>query len=302
LYPRIGKSSSFGFYNACKAWDNPTGFWRLFRARSHGSLAYPPYSDYAKLADSQNAVEALKVAASPKLIEELANKIQAKIVAGDYPPGTRLKQELLAQEFDVSRTPIREALSRLEAKGIVSQAQRRSAVVRAPSSREISEMYQVRAELEGLAAQLSARWITDQQLAELRIAHDEFVSAVKELRSDRGGDTRASRVSPDWFQEASQRWIDMNAKFHKTICESSNNRYLARTIQEVTSGYARSVMLSSALSMNSFRIESNITQHEKILKALEDREPARARRAMVDHILEAGEFVIASFANQPAED
>lgn len=244
----------------------------------------------------------MKVAASPKLIEELANKIQAKIVAGEYPPGTRLKQELLAQEFDVSRTPIREALSRLEAKGIVSQAQRRSAVVRAPSSREISEMYQVRAELEGLAAQLSARWITDQQLAELRIAHDEFVSAVKELRSDRNGDTRASRVSPDWFQDASQRWIDMNAKFHKTICESSNNRYLARTIQEVTSGYARSVMLSSALSMNSFRIESNITQHEKILKALEDREPARARRAMVDHILEAGEFVIASFANQPAED
>ena len=73
-------------------------------------------------------------------------------------------------------------------------------------------------------------------------------------------------------------------------------------IQEVTSGYARSMMLSSALSMNSFRIESNITQHEKILKALEDREPARARRAMVDHILEAGEFVIASFANQPTED
>ena len=104
----------------------------------------------------------MKTAASPKLIEDLANRIQAKIVAGEYPPGTRLKQEVLAQQFDVSRTPIREALSRLEAKGIVSQAQRRSAVVRAPSSREISEMYQVRAELEGLAAQLAARWITDQ--------------------------------------------------------------------------------------------------------------------------------------------
>jgi len=133
----------------------------------------------------------LKTAASPKLIEDLANRIQAKIVAGEYPPGTRLKQEVLAQQFDVSRTPIREALSRLEAKGIVSQAQRRSAVVRAPSSREISEMYQVRAELEGLAAQLAARWITDQQLVDLRISHDEFVQAVKELRGDRDSTSRA---------------------------------------------------------------------------------------------------------------
>ncbi len=58
----------------------------------------------------------MKTAASPKLIEDLANRIQAKIVAGEYPPGTRLKQEVLAQQFDVSRTPIREALSRLEAK------------------------------------------------------------------------------------------------------------------------------------------------------------------------------------------
>jgi len=133
----------------------------------------------------------LKTAASPKLIEDLANRIQAKIVAGEYPPGTRLKQEVLAQQFDVSRTPIREALSRLEAKGIVSQAQRRSAVVRAPSGREISEMYQVRAELEGLAAQLAARWITDQQLVDLRISRDAFVQAVKELRGDRDSTSRA---------------------------------------------------------------------------------------------------------------
>ncbi|MCX7306552.1 MAG: GntR family transcriptional regulator [Afipia sp.] len=246
----------------------------------------------------------MKDTASPKLIEELANKIQAKIIAGDYPPGTRLKQESLAQEFDVSRTPIREALSRLEVKGIVSQAQRRSAVVRAPSSREISEMYQVRAELEGLAAQLAAHWITDQQLAALRISHDEFVEAVKEFRGDRDGVARASaaKTNPKWFEEASERWIEMNTKFHKTISESSNNRYLARTIEDVNSGYARSVMLSSALGMNSFRIESNVTQHERILKALEDREPKSARRAMVEHVIKAGEFVIASFVNQPSED
>ena len=94
----------------------------------------------------------------------------------------------------------------------------------------------------------------------------------------------------------------MNAKFHKTINDSSNNRFLTRTILDVTSGYARSVMLKSALGMNSYRIESNIVQHERILKALEDREPARARKAMVEHILESGEFVIASFAQHTPDE
>ncbi len=176
---------------------------------------------------------------TPKLIEELADRIHSKILAGEYPPGARLKQEILAGEFDVSRTPIREALSRLEAKGIVSQAQRRSAVVRTPSSREI--------------------------------------------------------------EKASHRWLEMNGTFHRTIAESSNSRFLARTIQEVTSGYARSVMLSSAFGMNSFRIETTVMQHERILKALEARESARARRAMIEHVLEAGEFVFTSFANHGRE-
>jgi DNA-binding GntR family transcriptional regulator len=161
---------------------------------------------------------------TPKLIEELADRIHSKILAGEYPPGARLKQEILAGEFDVSRTPIREALSRLEAKGIVSQAQRRSAVVRTPSSREISEMYQVRAELEGLAAQLSARWITDHQLAELRLAHDAFVEAVKELRAAGSADRSigSSREQQMCFEKASHRWLEMNGTFHRTIAESSN--------------------------------------------------------------------------------
>src|SRR5258708_32082691 len=116
-------------------------------------------------------------------------------------------------------------------------------------------MYQVRAELEGLAAQLSARWITDQQLVDLRIAHDEFVQAVKELRGDRDS---PSGADPKWFEQAAQRWIDMKAKFHKTINDASNNRYLARTILDVTSGYARSVMLSSASGMKASRIRSTV--------------------------------------------
>jgi DNA-binding GntR family transcriptional regulator len=240
---------------------------------------------------------------SPKLIEELADKIQEKIFAGEYPPGTRLKQELLAQTFDVSRTPIREALSRLEAMGVITQLQRRSAIVRIPSHREIREMYQVRAELEGLAAQLSARWITDRQLAELRGSHDKFVKAVKQLFAERKINTSTSKKKMHGsYERAAERWIDVNEKFHRTISEASNNRYLAKTIQEMAAGYSRSIMLSSAQDMNSFRTEQNVMQHERILKALEDRDPSGARKAMVDHIVEASEFIIESFANRGSQD
>lgn len=228
-----------------------------------------------------------------KLIDELADRIHAKIISGDYPPGSRLKQENLASEFAVSRTPIREALSRLEGRGLVIQAQRRSAIVRAPTRREITEMYQVRAELEGLAAELAAKWISDQQLASLRNAHDEFVDAVKALRQVKGRPRQ--RTLPEDWATTSRRWVGLNATFHRAIGEASTNAYLARTIQDLSTGYARTLMQSSSDGLTNFRVDANIMWHERILSALENREPPRARAAMAEHIKEAGELVSALF-------
>lgn len=238
---------------------------------------------------------------SGKLIDEIAERIHAKIISGDYRPGLRLTQDFLACEFNVSRTPIREALSRLQARGILSQAHHRSAVVSAPSSRDVREMYQIRAELEGLAAQLSARWIDDQQLASLRKAHDKFVRAVTGLRAQTSKVERSGATSrKPWIvsEEASLRWIDTNAVFHATICEASNNRSLQKVIEDITSGYTRKIMLSSAVGMNRHRMQENIAHHEKILVALEARDPVEARRAMAEHIIQSGEFVAAWLENQ----
>ena len=228
-----------------------------------------------------------------KLIDELADRIHARIVSGDYPPGFRLKQENLASEFAVSRTPIREALSRLEGRGVVIQAQRRSAIVRAPTRREITEMYQVRAELEGLAAELAAKWLSDQQLSSLRRAHDDFVDAVKALRQVK---RRAkSRPLPEDWERTSGRWVDLNTTFHRAIGEASTNAYLSRTIQDLSTGYTRALIQSSSDGLSNFRVDANIMWHERILSALENREPLRARTAMVEHIREAGELVGALF-------
>jgi DNA-binding GntR family transcriptional regulator len=223
-----------------------------------------------------------------KLVNDLADKIYSKIVGGTLGPGSPLRQEALAQEFDVSRTPIREALKQLEAKGVISHARGYSAVVRTPSTREIREKYQIRAELEGLAAQLAAQWITDMQLAELTEIHARFARAVKGFRKERGGAGR-SRAAKDW--------IETNAAFHSAIHAASNNLSLQRHIDDLNLGYIRNVMLTSVLGMDLHRVERNIRHHRAVLDALSNRDPVQSRRAMSKHIIESGDFLVAWFEN-----
>ncbi len=150
---------------------------------------------------------------SDKLVNQIVGRIHAKIAVGELVPGDRLRQELLAEEFKVSRTPVREALRLLEAKGVISQEHRHTAVIRAPSAREVRETYLVRAELESLAAELAVQWISDNQLEDLREIHGKFVRSVREL-SGQKSDSRQSRRG---LLKASNHWIDTNSEFHATI-------------------------------------------------------------------------------------
>lgn len=234
----------------------------------------------------------MEVSKTARLIEDIAARIRDRIASGDYPPGRLLKQEELAKEFDVSRTPIREALSRLEAQGIISQEQRRSAIVRTASPRDITENYQIRAELEGLSARLAARWITDQQLVELRQAHDQFVAAVTQLRQPAQALSRPDAPSLQQRQEATRRWIHTNGVFHGAIITCSHNDKLKKLLLGLRSGYTESTMATSAFGMDLHRMEANIRHHETILLALEARDPARANAAMRDHVRESGDYIV----------
>ena len=236
---------------------------------------------------------------SDKLVERIVEQIHAKIALGEYGPGDRLRQKLLAEEFNVSRTPIREALRLLEAKQIISQAHRHSAVIRVPSAREIRETYQVRAELEGLATELAAQWISDNQLEDLRTVHNKFVRSVQDLNSQR---TSSRRSNDKNLLKASNTWIAMNADFHAVIQTAGNNLRLRSIISELYVGFTQNVMYSSARGMDGHRMQRNIEDHEKILNALERRDGSAAREAMETHVREAGQFVIAWLENHvPAE-
>jgi DNA-binding GntR family transcriptional regulator len=233
-----------------------------------------------------------------KLVSDLADRIHENIASGAYAPGKKLRQEALAREFNVSRTPIREALMQLEAKGIISQKQRQGAVIRKPSSRDIREIYAVRAELEGLAAQLAANWITDQQLVRLHAIHEQFSLAVKQLCEGRSSVASKSSKGTATQKNALKNWVNTNAEFHALIYEASNNHHLIRTIDDLRTGFTKSILVPSALGMYRHRMQQNIVHHEEILAALEHRRPAEARAAMAKHIMESCDFVVAWFERQ----
>ena len=120
-------------------------------------------------------------------VSELAENILSRILAGEFPPGKPLRQEALAEQFEVSRTPVREALRQLEARGVVVQRPGFGATVRDLNARDVREAYQVRAELEGLATELAVDWLTDEQLERIRAAQTSFKRAVDILREAPNG-------------------------------------------------------------------------------------------------------------------
>src|SRR5205814_7968135 len=106
--------------------------------------------------------------------DDLALVIEEAIVSGELEPGTVLRQEQLSERFQVSRTPVREALRRLAALGLVSFVPNRGVRVRTISREELHEAFMVRAELESLATEVAAGKITEEELAELEAAERRF--------------------------------------------------------------------------------------------------------------------------------
>ncbi|MGD9941782.1 MAG: GntR family transcriptional regulator [Burkholderiaceae bacterium] len=234
--------------------------------------------------------------AEENLVAHLVEQIQERIASGEYQPGQKLKQVALANAFQVSRTPVRQALSLLAARGLVDQKQQSGVVVRAQSAKDVRDMYRVRAEVEGLAAQLAALWITDTQLAELRRIHERFVQAVSDLNRLRQDGHTAE------YEQAKREWVATNSEFHSSIYQASCNSYLRKVIEDLHLGSSRGPMATSALGMYKHRMEKNMAHHEAILVALESRDEIAARQAMATHVLEAGEFVAGWLENRGRSD
>jgi DNA-binding GntR family transcriptional regulator len=219
------------------------------------------------------------------VVEELVDALEEAIISGSVRSGTWLRQERIAAEYGVSRTPVREALRALQAQGIVEVVPNRGALVTGPSVRDLREAYAVRAELEGYAAELAATWVRDEQLEQLREAAEMFREAV--AQAAQGSDRDGSPLS-------APRWSQANDLFHEAVLEAAGNARLAETIHFLHRGFPRNLTWS-ALADNSHLRQQNVKEHDEILRAIEAHDPQAAREAMHRHVSRSGDLVIRRF-------
>lgn len=177
---------------------------------------------------------------------------------GTYRPGDRLVESELADRFGVSRTPIREALQRLETQSLLAR-DGRSLIVASLDHNQMAELYVVRTELEGLAARLAARHATAEEIRVL---------------SDMVEDDRALLGDPSALARA-------NRRFHKMIHLGSHNRYLVQQLDLVHRSMA--LMATTSLAAEG-RGDDALAEHGAIVEAISRRDEAAADKALRSHI------------------
>ena len=208
--------------------------------------------------------------------DDIALVIEEAIVSGELAPGTVLRQEQLSEQFNVSRTPVREALRRLAALGLVSFVPNRGVRVRTISRDELHEAFLVRAELEGLATEVAASKITPDELEELDECEQRFSRISQELRAREPGDERRTIMGD---------WVRANHAFHDVIYRAAALplvEQLAKSARRTFSGPA--VWAPGDHSLDGLYLK-NAEQHRAIKQALVAGSAAGARELAREHVM-----------------
>lgn len=209
--------------------------------------------------------------------DEIAAALEEAIAVGTIQPGAILRQDQLSRDFNVSRTPVREALRRLAALGLASFTPNRGVRVTALDREEWREMFLVRAALEGLAAELAAPRITAAELDELAAAERDFERCTEALRSELSADER---------QAVAFEWLQANVAFHDVILRAARSELIERMTRGVRRAFSgRSVWRpDSELDRLYARM---VHQHAAIREALAARSPRSAREMAAEHTLDS---------------
>lgn len=192
------------------------------------------------------------------------------IVTGLVPSGTRLGEVPLATELSISRTPVREALHRLETERFVTRSDRRGLIVAEVTEEDILEVYVVRAAINGLASRLAADGAAPVDIAKLRHINEEIGRAAQE--------------------GAYARMANLNLEFHERLCDASRNRLLMQLMQQVHDTVRR--FPGTTLSEPG-RAEEAMLEHQALIDAIAAHDGDRAETIARDHITKAMEVRIA---------
>lgn len=203
------------------------------------------------------------------LREIVYEELKRQIMIGEIPPGTRMMEVELAEDMGVSRTPIREAIRKLEKEGLVSIEPRRGAYASDISIKDMVDVLEVREFLEGMAAGLAAKKINDEEIETLKKATATYKKAVE------NGNT--------------EEIIKEDELFHKLIVDCSGNKTLIQMINQVQELALR----FRYIYYEDFSRYRNMPyEHQEILDAILSGDSEKARGIADAHVLRLKEFVI----------
>lgn len=210
--------------------------------------------------------------------DDVHAELRHRLIAGQFSPGEKIREEHIAAELSVSRTPVRAAIQRLVAEGLLEAAPTRGAIVSPWGDSDIEEVFQLRFLTEGLAAEWAASRITDDALDEMKRLNRDIATAVRE--------------KPKAYLEAVQ---EKNFRLHLTIyeaCGSARLRTFGLSLLEYPLTRGGFFLYSDEDALSSVR------QHEEIIRAMEARNGTWARAAIVGHLSAALERFRASRGNR----
>ena len=196
-------------------------------------------------------------------------ELKTQIMTGSIKPGTRIMEVDIAEEMGVSRTPIREAIRKLEKEGFVSIEPRKGVYAAEMSVHDMVEALEVRETLEGQAAELAAKRITDEEMEQLMECSESFNKAVSD--------------------EDSENMIKYDTLFHHLIVEASGNKVLV----DLVSKLQEVVLRFRYLYFSDFRRSAQMpAEHELIVDAIRSGDHQKAKEAATIHIDRLKELVI----------
>lgn len=199
------------------------------------------------------------VSLSPRaLYEEVAELLRQRIFKRELEPGSWIDELKIAEDYGISRTPLREALKVLAAEGLVTMKVRRGAYVTEVDEKDMSDIYHLLGLLESDAAGVVAARATAEQLRELHAIHEELEGATAQR----------------------ERFFEINERFHMRLLEVADNRWRKQMVADL-----RKVMkLNRHHSLfKSGRIAESLAEHRAIVAALQARDATAATRAMLTH-------------------
>ena len=206
------------------------------------------------------------------------NTLRQAIITGEFAPGELLMEIVLAERLGVSRTPVREAIRKLELEGRVVMVPRKGAEVARITEKSLKEVLEVRCALEELGVILACRRITDEGKEELKKAHQEFKKAVE---------------SKDFLEIATK-----DEAFHECIFESTDNKRLLQIINNLKEQMYRYRM---EYVKDIGYHEKLVKEHEEMLDAITSGNEKKAEEIMKKHIHDQEEMILKNIHDQEEE-